>query len=228
MKYFEIFKIFTQIIHYLVKEEEAARAVRKDKNVLSVEDVKKDFVKLQDQANYLEEKIVSVQKMTEANGIESKNKGEPASSRGETVLLISSFLVGKICGDVELLSEKVKNMSLTMKEDKFKYDDKLVKLGSQADQVNQMKAELDKTVSSVSQAQTKLEKTVVSLEDNSRSAVKDIQSIRSDLSTCKTSAEKCVKNVEDNSGKIFGCVHDCEMLKDNLGIFLTYSSSYLM
>ena len=115
-------------------------------------------------------------------------------------------------------------MSLTMKEDKFKYDDKLVKLGSQADLVSQMKTELEKKVNSVSQAQTKLEKTVASLEESSRSAAKDIQSIKSDLSTCKTSAEKCVKNVEDNSGKIFGCVHDCEMLKDNLGIFLTYSS----
>ena len=114
-------------------------------------------------------------------------------------------------------------MSLTMKEDKFKYEEKLVKLGSQeGDQVNQVKTELDKKVNSVSQAQTKLEKTVASLEENSRSSTKDIQSIKSDLSTCKTSAEKCVKNVEDNSGKIFGCVHDCEMLKDNLGIFLTF------
>ena len=68
-----------------MKEEDAARAVRKDKNLLSVEDVKKDFVKLQDQANYLEERIVSLQKMTESNGIESKNKGGPASSSGETV-----------------------------------------------------------------------------------------------------------------------------------------------
>ena len=64
-----------------MKEEEAARAVRKDKNLLSVEDVKKDFVKLQEQANYLEEKIVSLQKLTEANGIESKNKGGPDISR---------------------------------------------------------------------------------------------------------------------------------------------------
>ena len=64
--------------------------MRKDKNLLSVEDVKKDFVKLQDQANYLEEKIVSLQKMTEANGIESKNKGdEPTASRpGDPVSLI--------------------------------------------------------------------------------------------------------------------------------------------
>ena len=63
--------------------------MRKDKNLLSVEDVKKDFVKLQDQANYLEEKIVSLQKMTEANGIESKNKGGPASSPWGDILLIS-------------------------------------------------------------------------------------------------------------------------------------------
>ena len=115
-------------------------------------------------------------------------------------------------------------MSLTMKEDKFKYEDKLVKLGSQGDILNQIKTELEKKVNGVSQEQTKLEKTVASLEENSRSSSRDIQSMKSDLSTCKASAEKSVKNVEDNSGKIFGCVHDCEMLKDNLGIFLTYSS----
>ena len=115
-------------------------------------------------------------------------------------------------------------MSLTIKEDKFKYEDKLVKLGSQGDILNQIKTELEKKVNGVSQEQTKLEKTVASLEENSRSSSRDIQSMKSDLSTCKASAEKCVKNVEDNSGKIFGCVHDCEMLKDNLGIFLTYSS----
>ena len=115
-------------------------------------------------------------------------------------------------------------MSLTIKEDKFKYEDKLVKLGSQGDILNQIKTELEKKVNGVSQEQTKLEKTVASLEENSRSSSRDIQSMKSDLSTCKASAEKSVKNVEDNSGKIFGCVHDCEMLKDNLGIFLTYSS----
>ena len=50
--------------------------MRKDKNLVSVEDVKGDFVKVQAQANYLEDKIVSLQKLTEANGIESKNKGD--------------------------------------------------------------------------------------------------------------------------------------------------------
>ena len=72
---------------YLVKEEEAARSARKDKNVLSVEDVKKDFVKLQDQSNYLEDKIVTLQKLTESNGIESKNKGEVDVSNSKIFIL---------------------------------------------------------------------------------------------------------------------------------------------
>ena len=42
-------------------------------------------------------------------------------------------------------------MSLTMKEDKFKYEDKLVKLGSQGDILNQIKTELEKKVNGVSQ-----------------------------------------------------------------------------
>ena len=56
------------------KEEEAARNVRRDQNVLSVEDIKKDFVKVQEQTNYLEEKIVTLQKLSESTGIESRNK----------------------------------------------------------------------------------------------------------------------------------------------------------
>ena len=56
------------------KEEETARNVRRDQNVLSVEDIKKDFVKVQDQTNYLEEKIVTLQKLSESTGIESRNK----------------------------------------------------------------------------------------------------------------------------------------------------------
>ena len=48
--------------------------------MFSVEDVKKDFVKVQDQANYLEEKIVTLQKLTESTGIESRNKCKLALS----------------------------------------------------------------------------------------------------------------------------------------------------
>ena len=72
---------------YLVKEEEAARSARKDKNMLSVEDVKKDYVKLQDQSNYLEDKIVTLQKLTESNGIESKNKGKVGVSDSKIFIL---------------------------------------------------------------------------------------------------------------------------------------------
>ena len=48
--------------------------MRKDQNTFSVEDVKKDFVKVQEQSNYLEEKLVALQKLTDSTGIESKNK----------------------------------------------------------------------------------------------------------------------------------------------------------
>ena len=74
------------------KEEEAARAVRKDQNMLSVEDIKKDFVKVQEQTNYLEEKIVELKKLTDSTGIESRNK------------------CNKLSNDLELLSEKVKKI----------------------------------------------------------------------------------------------------------------------
>ena len=41
---------------------------------MSVEDVKKDFVRVQEQTNYLEEKIVALQKLSESTGIDSRNK----------------------------------------------------------------------------------------------------------------------------------------------------------
>ena len=66
--------IFNEFSNITEKEEEAARAVRKDQNTMSVEDVKKDFVRVQEQTNYLEEKIVSLQKLSESTGIDSRNK----------------------------------------------------------------------------------------------------------------------------------------------------------
>ena len=55
--------------------------MRRDKSLVGVEDVKKDYVKLREQSNYLEERIVSIQKMTESNEIENKNKGLDLSER---------------------------------------------------------------------------------------------------------------------------------------------------
>ena len=68
--------MFLKLILYLLteKEEEAARSVRREQNAFSVEDVKKDFVKVLEQSNYLEEKLVSLQKFADSTSIESKNK----------------------------------------------------------------------------------------------------------------------------------------------------------
>ena len=47
---------------------------------------------------------------------------------------------------------------------------------------------------------------------------------KSDISTIRANVDKCTKTSDENNGKIFGCVQDCEMLKDNLGKFFTFSS----
>ena len=209
------------------KEEEAARAVRKDQNMFSVEDVKKDFVKVQDQANYLEEKIVTLQKLTESTGIESRNKCKLALLCHLQNLIVHSFLGTKLNNDVELLTEKVKNISLTIKDDKFKIDEKINKLGTQGDLVNQLKDEVDKKLNNLSQNSNKLEKASSSAEDLAKLCSKDIQSLKSDITAFKANVDKCVKNVDDNGGKIFGCVQDCGMLKDNLGNTIAYSFTLL-
>ena len=185
--------------------------------MFSVEDVKKDFVKVQDQANYLEEKIVTLQKLTESTGIESRNKCKLALLCHLQNVKVQSFLGTKLNNDVELLTEKVKNISLTIKDDKFKIDEKINKLGTQGDLVNQLKDEVDKKLNNLSQNSNKLEKASSSAEDLAKSCSKDIQSLKSDITAFKANVDKCVKNVDDNGGKIFGCVQDCEMLKDNFG-----------
>ena len=172
--------------------------MRKDQNILSVEDVKKDFVGVKEQANYLEEKIVALQKLSESNGIESRNK------------------CNKLNNDFELLAEKVKNMSLTIKDDKFKIDEKINKLGNQADLRSQLD-EVEKRLGNVSQVSSKLEKTAVGAEELAKSCSKDLQCLKSDISSIKANVDKCAKTSDENNGKIFGCVQDCEMLKENLG-----------
>jgi len=180
------------------KEEDAARSVRKDQNVLSVEDIKKDFVKVQEQSNYLEEKVVSIQKLTDSIGIESKNK------------------CNKLSGEMELISEKVKNMSLTIKDEKFKTEEKIAKIDNQSENVTKFKEDIEKKLSSLSVAQTKIEKSSISGEEALKTCTKDIQSLKSDLSVNKINTDKCTKNIEENNTKIFDCVHDFGSLKDSL------------
>jgi len=180
------------------KEEDAARAVRKDQNTFSVEDVKKDFVKVQEQSNYLEEKLVTLQKLTDSTGIDSKNK------------------CNKLSGEIELIAEKVKSMSLAMKEEKYKTDEKIVKIETQSDITSKSKDDLEKKVSTITSSQTKIQMSATSAEEMSKLLTKDIQSLKSDLSSNKINTDKCSKNIEENNTKIFDCVHDYEALKDSI------------
>ena len=119
---------------------------------------------------------------------------------------------------MELLTEKLKNVSLTMKDDKIKIDEKINRIGNPGDIVTQLKDELDRKMSNITQTNNKVEKASAFAEELSKTCSKDINNLKSDISTFKINVDKCVKNVEENGGKIFGCVQDCEMLKDSLGL----------
>ena len=123
----------------------------------------------------------------------------------------------KLTNDVELLSEKVKNISLNVKDDKFKLEEKILKLSNQGDLIQQFKEDLDRKVGGVTATQSKLEKSAASVDDNLRTCSKDILSLKHDMVSVKSNIDKCVKNVEENTGNIFGCKQDFDLLKDNLG-----------
>jgi len=178
------------------REEDAARAVRKDQNTFNMEDVKKDFARIQEQSNYLEEKIVTLQKLTDSNGIESKNK------------------CNKLTGEIELLSEKVKSMSLALKEEKYKTDEKILKIENQSNSTVTFKEEIDKKIVSLTSSQTKTQKSATSAEELANLLSKDVQLLKGDIASNKANTEKCKKNIEENNTKIFDCVHDYEALKD--------------
>ena len=131
-----------------------------------------------------------------------------------------NFSGTKISNDVELLTEKLKNVSLAIKDDKIKIDEKISRISNTGDAVASLKDELDRKLSNITQTNNKLEKASANAEELAKTCSKDILNLKSDISTFRTNVDKCVKNVEDNSGKIFGCVQDCEMLKDNLGWYI--------
>lgn len=134
--------------------------------------------------------------------------------------LTFNFPGTKISNDVELLTEKLKNVSLAIKDDKIKIDEKINRISNTGDAVASLKDELDRKLSNITQTNNKLEKASANAEELAKSCSKDIMNLKSDISSFRTNVDKCVKNVEENSGKIFGCVQDCEMLKDNLGLYI--------
>ena len=97
----------------LQKEEEAARLMRKEQSTMSVEDVRKDLARVQEQGRDVEERLHSLQKATDSASVDSKSS------------------IGKLAGEVELMAEKVKSVSLGFKEDKYKTEEKLSKLEDQ-------------------------------------------------------------------------------------------------
>ena len=108
-------------------------------------------------------------------------------------------------------------MSLTMRDDKFKLDEKINKLGNNSDLVTQLRDDMEKKLNTLTANLNKSDKSSSAAEDLSKNCSRDIQQLKSEVSSIKTSVDKCVKNVDDNGGKIFGCVQDCDMLKDSLG-----------
>ena len=97
----------------LAAEEEAARVLRKDQSTMSVEDVRKDLARVQEQGRDVQEQLHKLQKAADSAGIDSKSS------------------LGKLSGELELVTEKLKSVSLGLREDKYKTDEKLAKLEDQ-------------------------------------------------------------------------------------------------
>ena len=97
----------------LQKEEEAARLMRKEQSTMSVEDVRKDLARVQEQGKEVEERLHHLQKATDSANVDNKSS------------------ISKLAGEVELMSEKVKSVSLSFKEDKYKTEETLSKLEDQ-------------------------------------------------------------------------------------------------
>ena len=69
-------------------------------------------------------------------------------------------------------------------------------------------------MSNLVSGQATIEATIASSEESAKAASRDLVTLKGDLSSVKTSVDKALKAVEENGTKIFGCVHDCDSLKD--------------
>lgn len=101
------------MLDWLQKEKEAARLMRKEQSTMSLEDVRKDLARVQEQGKEVEERLHHLQKATDSANVDNKSS------------------ISKLAGEVELMSEKVKSVSLSFKEDKYKTEEKLSKLEDQ-------------------------------------------------------------------------------------------------
>ena len=69
-------------------------------------------------------------------------------------------------------------------------------------------------MSNLVSGQATIEATIASSEESAKAASRDLVTLKGDLSSVKTSVDKALKAVEENGTKIFGCMHDCDSLKD--------------
>jgi len=175
------------------EEEEAARADRRDKNMSSSEDLKRDIRKIQDQTQSLDDKIHTIEKTAESNKIQIKNSEK-------TILT-----------EISVVSEKVKGLSTSQREDKLRLEDKLTSLEKEVNNANR-----NDTETKVNEIKTTLRTVQSTVEDNNKRLKADVERIQTDLKSTKSSSEKNSRGVEDLTTKIFDCLHETETLKDQI------------
>ena len=71
-------------------------------------------------------------------------------------------------------------------------------------------------MSSLSSSQAALETLATSAEAAAKATARELQVLQADLASIKAGVEKATKVAEENGAKIFGCVHDCDTLKDTV------------
>ena len=185
-------------IDRMQKEEEAARLMRKDQSTMSVEDVRKDLARVQEQGREVEEQLHKLQKITDSAGIDTKNS------------------LGKLGGELELLMEKMKSVSLGVRDDKFKTEEKMSKLEEDVSVSGKSRDDLERKVTNLVTSQAILQTTATAAEATSKASAMEIVNLKGEVATVRDKVEKAAKAVEENGTKIFDCVHDCTTLKDSL------------
>jgi len=184
----------TKQLERLRKEEESARMERSEKSAVSSEEMTRDLHKLHTQTQFLEEKILSTEKTTESLKIDVKNTEK------------------KLTTELAMVSEKVKTLSVSSKDDRLRTEDRLSRLEKDVTSARDTEDRVKELATSVSSVQ----KTLQSVEDSSKKIKTDLEVVKSDVKSTNASNGKCLKSVEDLNMKIFDCIHDTDALKDTI------------
>jgi len=194
----------TDKLHKLERNEEAAQDAKTHQSNLSKEDVKKDFNKMQEQLQHLEHMQNHIQGIVDGSTIESKNTKM------------------KLMADIELLMEKVKSFSVIIKDDKYKNEEKLVKLEIQVGESNKDNEKIQQKITDLETYQAKIEKNITLVQDENKSCVSRLHALQLDCNNDKIKCEnvntemlKNVRTIQENTGKISDCMQDYESMKES-------------